>query len=115
MNDSKMNDSTSQIYGDYEISDDFYLAKTITLDTLIKMYKINPAEIGIIKVDIEGGEEYILNDLFEIYNKYYIPMYISFHYIWWNDKNLDRFNFLTSDVKDKIRNEPFISILFDYT
>lgn len=112
LNNSKMNDSTSQIYDDSETSDEFYLIKTITIDSIFKKYNINPIEISLIKVDIEGGEEYILNDLFDIHKKYSSPMYISFHYTWWKDKNLERFDFLTETQKNNIINNPFISILF---
>jgi hypothetical protein len=109
---SKMNDSTSHIYRENDTSDEFYLIQTITLESLIKSYQIDYSEIGLIKVDIEGGEEYILEDLFNIHNKYNIPLYIRFHYSWWNYKNLDRFDFLTDDTKDKIISYPFISLLF---
>ena len=40
-------------------------------------------------------------------------MYIRFHYSWWNDKNLDRFDFLTDENKRRIVADPFCSILFD--
>ena len=108
-----MNDSTSHIYSVTEVSDEFYLADTITLDKIIKEYNINPIEIGLVKVDIEGGEENILHDLFFVYKAHKIPMYISFHYNWWNDKNLDRFDFLTDENKRRIVADPFCSILFD--
>ena len=111
---SKTNDSTSQIYDENETSDDMYSIETITLESMIKNYQINPFEIGLIKVDIEGGEENILNDLFNIHLKYKSPLYVSFHYTWWKNKDLDRFSFLTSVQKEKIRNDPFTSILFDY-
>jgi FkbM family methyltransferase len=111
-NNSKMNDSSSQIYSDTDTSDEFYLTKSITINRILTEYQINPAEIGLIKVDIEGGEENILNDLFALYKSYKIPMYISFHYSWWNDKNLDRFDFLTVEAKNKIVAEPFSSLLF---
>jgi hypothetical protein len=67
----------------------------------------------LIKVDIEGGEEYILNDLHELYNVYHIPLYISFHYSWWQNKDLDRFEWLTSGQKQNILNYPFTSIMFE--
>ena len=73
---------------------------------------INPNEISLIKVDIEGGEEFILNDLFILNAKYKMPLYISFHYDWWKDKNLNRFDFLTESQKNKIVTQPFCSILF---
>jgi len=113
LNDSKMNDSTSQIYDDNDPSDEIYLVKTITLQCIIENYNISPTEISLIKVDIEGGEEYILNDLYNIHKTYKTPLYISFHYDWWKDKNLNRFDFLTELQKDKIKTCPFCSILFD--
>jgi FkbM family methyltransferase len=109
---SKMNDSTSQIYSDDTITNEYYLAETITIKNIIEKYQINTSEISLIKVDIEGGEEYILNDLFDIHIKYNIPLYISFHYSWWKDKNLDRFDFLSSNIKNKIISNPFTSIFF---
>jgi FkbM family methyltransferase len=108
---STMNNSTSQIYTTNDESDEFYLIETITLEGIIKKYQIDPTEISLIKVDIEGGEENILDDLFKIYAQYKIPMWISFHYTWWNDKNLDRFD-ISLDIKNIIKNDPFTSILF---
>lgn len=112
ISNSKMNDSTSQIYDNTEISDEFYSISTITIDSIFKKYNINPNDISLIKVDIEGGEEYILSDLFDIHKINNTPMYISFHYTWWKDKNLERFDFLTETQKNNIINKPFISILF---
>jgi beta-1,4-mannosyl-glycoprotein beta-1,4-N-acetylglucosaminyltransferase len=86
---------------------------TISFFGLIKNYNINPNNISLIKVDIEGGEEYILDDLFSFYFIYKIPMYISFHYDWWKDKNLNRFSFLTKNQKESIYNNPFISLLIE--
>ena len=111
LQNSKMNDSTSQIYCDGESSSEYYLAETITLESIIEKYQIDPKEIGIIKVDIEGGEENILHDLNKINKKYNIPIYVSFHYTWWNDSNLDRFDFLSSLQKGNIRAYPFISFI----
>jgi len=113
LKNSKMNDSTSQIYNDDDIiTNDYYLIKTITIENIIEKYKINTSEISLIKIDIEGGEENILNEIFDIHSKYNIPLYISFHYTWWKDKNLDRFSFLSSNIKNKIISEQFTSILF---
>ena len=100
----KLNDdSTSHIYNN---------ENTITLEQIIQTYQINIPEISLIKVDIEGGEENILNDLFDMRVKNNIPLYISFHYTWWKDKNLERFGFLSENVKNQIINNPFISIFF---
>ena len=109
--DSKINDSTAHLYNNNQISDEYYLVDTITLESIIQNYQINPSEIGLIKVDIEGGEENILNDLNDIYNKYKIPIYVSFHLTWWNDKNLDRFEWLSDTIKNQIQADPFVSVL----
>jgi FkbM family methyltransferase len=111
LDNSKMNDSSSQLYNDDEVSDEHYLIETITLENIITNYQINPTDIGLIKVDIEGGEENILNDLNDMYTKYKIPIYISFYYTWWNDKNLDRFEWLSDTIKNQIHADPFASIL----
>jgi hypothetical protein len=106
-----MNDSTSNLYNDSDKPEEYYLVDTITLESIITNYQINPSEIGLIKVDIEGGEENILNDLNDIYTKYKIPIYVSFHLTWWNDKNLDRFEWLSDTIKNQIQADPFGSIL----
>jgi FkbM family methyltransferase len=110
---SSLNDSTSQINinAGQTPQDGEYIIKTITIQTIIDIYNINPAEISLIKVDIEGGEEYILNDLYAIMQKYNIPLHVSFHYSWWTDYNLDRFTFLTDEQKDMIQSYPFISLI----
>jgi FkbM family methyltransferase len=109
--DSKLNDSTSQIYSVFDYNNtSAYFIKTITVNTLLK--NIDKNEISLIKVDIEGGEEYILEELIDLYIQHKIPMYISFHYTWWNNKDLGRFKLLSDLNKEKIINNPFISILF---
>ena len=113
MYNSKMNDSTSQIYDKDDVSNESYTINTITLDSLIGKYNIAPNSISLIKVDIEGGEEYILNDLYSINKRFNVPLYISFHYSWWKNKDLDRFIFLSRDQKDSILANPFISIVFE--
>ena len=110
---SKLNDSTSQLYTNDNSTNECYKIKTIRIHDIIDQYQINHNEISLIKVDIEGGEEYILNDLFDIYNSYRIPMYISFHYSWWKNKDLDRFTFLSNIHKQSITNNPFISLIFN--
>ena len=105
----EFNDSTSQIK--LSKSNNFdRLTATITLHDIIKKYNLN--NLSLIKVNIQGGEEYILNDLLEYSISNNIPLYIHFHYYNWNDKNLDRFVYLTSDIKTQIINYYDCSILF---
>jgi len=113
LENSRMNDSTSQIYDEDDNVENCYKIKTITIESIINEYKIDPNNISLIKVDIEGGEEYILEDLYNIYTKYKIPMYISFHYTWWKNKDLERFKLISEEQRNFIINYPFESILYE--
>jgi FkbM family methyltransferase len=113
---SKLSDSTSQIYtneSNENKTDDCYTIKTITLDNMISTYSIDPTNIALIKVDIEGGEENILNDLYNLHKMYKTPLYVSFHYSWWKDKNIERFEFLSHNQIETVRANPFVSLLFN--
>ena len=114
MKRSKMNDSTSQIHKN-ETLDHSIKVKTITINNVLKKYNINPNDISLIKVDIEGGEEEILNDLYNLSDKHKIPIYISMHCKWWKNNDLNRFTFLTQDHKNRIKNNPFVNLLFTGT
>lgn len=73
---------------------------------------IDVKEISIIKVDIKGGEELILNDLLELYLKNKIPILINFYYDLWVNKDLNRFQLLSNEYKSIISQTPLTSILF---
>lgn len=114
-----LNDSTSQIHTPVAptgvttgVEAGTYIVKTITISDLFKQYAIDPATVSLIKVDIEGGEEHILDQLYAVHSEHKIPMYVSFHYTWWSDLNLDRFVWLTEEQKQRVRQEPFVSLLF---
>jgi len=107
---SSLNDSTSHIH---EIKNDSsYLCRTITINKLIEDYNINIKDISLIKVDIEGGEENILEDLYNFHKNYNVPIYISFHLWWWKDHNIKRFSFLNEFQINYISQYPFESLLF---
>lgn len=73
---------TSDNPNDYDI-------ETITLESLISSY---PKEkISFLKIDIEGGEEKIMDDLLDLGSTYGWKVWLSFHYGWWEDKDLSRF------------------------
>ena len=86
--------------------------ETITLENIKKNYDIDISNISLIKVDIEGMEENILDTLYDIHIKYSIPIYISIYYSLWNDKNLDRFHYLSEHYKNAIVSSTKISIFF---
>jgi len=105
-------DTTSQFNSNDAISNEYYITETITLNSIIKNYDIDVNDISLINVDIDGAEENILNDLHDIHIKYRIPLFVSFYYSMWDDKNLDRFPFLSQSIKNKIITNPSISIIF---
>nr|QBK89656.1 MAG: methyltransferase domain protein [Pithovirus LCPAC001] len=109
---SKLNDSTSHIY--LNKTNNGYTIKTIDLKTLFDDYNVNLKEISLIKVDIEGGEENILEDLYKASKRYGFYVFLSFHLSWWNDKNIDRFDFLSTEQKTKIKQNPFCSLLLKW-
>ena len=101
---SRLNNSMSQV--SIEHAPGSLPVLTTTVDSLLV------PNVSLIKVDIEGGEEDILEDLYRIYSTLHIPVYVSFHYDWWKDKNLDRFVFLSAAQRECIRANPFESLLF---
>ena len=84
------------------------------LETILKdassASSTSPASL--IKVDIEGKEEDILSDLYDIHIKYGATLFINFNYNKWNDKNIDRFPFLSLRATEIIRTYPSCYILF---
>ena len=84
------------------------------------IYKYNAFNIGFIKCDIEGGEEYIIDDLLKFVSHNDIHLLLSFHYSWWNTFEIDdkytllqNFNFLdiASNVIKYIKSNPFCSLM----
>ena len=53
---------------------------TMTIDTLIKEQNINPEDISLIKMDIEGGEIIVVPHLKNFLQEFKPVLYISLHY-----------------------------------
>ena len=70
------------------------------------------SDISLINVDIGGEEENRLDELYDIHVQYGIPLYITFYYTSWKDKNLDRFSYLTADNKNIIATATTTVVLF---
>jgi FkbM family methyltransferase len=107
------NESTSQI----QTGTGGYPVPTITVAALLE--GIDPSTIGLIKVDIEGSEEAIMEDLLHYHLDHHVPLYLSFHYDWWRDKAklqalaplFQRTN-ITETAIDLVQRQPFCSLLF---
>lgn len=103
-----------------------YVVPSLTLAQVVEEFvtkneKIKGHKVTFIKCDIEGGEEYILENVLQYAAANNIKVLMSFHYDWWKKKNLESFEPLfqkfKSDVEGKtvsayINSNPFGSVLF---
>lgn len=93
---SYLGSSTSQTKHSKSSESD-YSIETISILDLIN--EVDPYEIGIVKVDIEGGDEDVFRELITVGSKYGWKIWLSFHYGWWKDKNVRRFEDLIPLIK----------------
>jgi FkbM family methyltransferase len=119
-----LNQSTSMIkklrdiFDDNEVNEgnNDYQSPAISFEDMIREYGIT--NLSLIKCDIEGGEEHIMIQMLEYVLQHNIACYLSFHYAWWQDLNIERFESLFLKFKDgdsitsKVKSSPFDSILF---
>ena len=87
------------------------VANNTNIETLIQD-AIAATAISLIRIDIDGKEEDMLSNLYNIHIKYGATLFIKFNYSKWNDKNIDRFQFLTQKAKDIIKAYSSCYILF---
>lgn len=105
--DDGLNASTSQIISNNEHANSHnYFTPSITWLQVVKHLRLSET-VCLIKVDIEGGEEFILRDVLRWAFAHGVPAYISFHYSWWKEQNLERFQdlfelFGMNTVKEQI-------------
>ena len=85
---------------------------TIKIQDILTNYEIDPTNISLIHIEIDGKEEDILSDLYEVYTSHHIPIQITFEFSKWLNKDLNRFLLLSDDNKEKIINNNNVSILF---
>jgi FkbM family methyltransferase len=79
-------------------------------------------DLAFIKVDIEGGEEFIIPALFEEASEIGSPIWLSFHISWWHDKNIERFkewfrmssNVDANELIKKLEQNPMCDVLFKF-
>ena len=62
---------------------------TITIDSLINEENINPEEISLIKMDIEGGEVIAVPHMKNFLKTYKPVFYISLHYVFLKQKDIE--------------------------
>ena len=127
--EAKMGMSSTRIKLVKNNTSDIEVFPTTYNEILTKYFNGNAKDISLIKIDIEGGEENIIDDVFNslVGIDPRPSVYLSFHYDWWNNKNLkerlDVFRihkycyFLKNkinidDIPDIIEKTPFGTILF---
>jgi hypothetical protein len=88
------------------------------LKSLISNYPED--KISFLKIDIEGGEENILDELFDLGEVYNWKVWLSFHYGWWEDKSINRFENKLNKIKkvffggSEIKKEDFLSYVLNH-
>jgi hypothetical protein len=73
-----------------------------SIEAIFTEHAINGEDISLISVDLRGEEEKILNDLYNLHCKYNVPLLICVYYNVWEDKNLDRFPYLSENSREGI-------------
>jgi FkbM family methyltransferase len=109
-----------------------YKIKSKTLKQIIFDNLLPIDKIAIIKCDIEGGEEEILEDILQYAFSNDVYIHMSFHFSWWKNKDVKRFRKMMEcflvvellangavravpDPVSKIEADPFCSLVFEKT
>lgn len=62
--------------------------QTTTLENVLEEHCMGGEEVGLIKIDIEGGEYVVIPAISEFLKKYKPPLYISLHYCYLSDNQV---------------------------
>jgi hypothetical protein len=82
------------------------------LESIIHIINNNLINISLINVELRGEEEHIFNQLLVVNHCNNIPLFITFNYDLWTNKDLNRFSYLNDHIKTTIVTNPCSSILF---
>ncbi len=82
-------------------NNDTVLIETINIETLIKQQKINPKNISLIKLDIEGGEKIVVPSLINFLKKHKPIFYISLHRCFLRDYEIEEIIDILFGIYDK--------------
>lgn len=75
--------------------------ETITIETLLEETKVNPEEISLMKMDIEGGEKIVVPALEPFLRKYKPAFFISLHRCFLRDTDIDKILDIIFGIYDK--------------
>lgn len=82
---------------------------SISFSDLISKYSIT--DVSFINCNINGDEENVIEVLHTYSSTNSVPLYVTFYYSIWNNQDLNRFTFLTTEQKTLIQSG-VVSILF---
>jgi len=68
---------------------DIITVETITMDKVLEEYNVDPYKIGLIKMDIEGGEKIVIPSILNFLKKYKPNFYISLHRVFLNNNDIE--------------------------
>ena len=75
--------------------------ETITIEKLIEQQNIDPQNISLIKMDIEGGEKIVVPSLVNFLNTYKPVFYISLHRCFLKESDIDQIIDILFNIYDK--------------
>ena len=70
--------------------DDIVKIETITIEKLLHEQNVHPRDIGLIKMDIEGGEKIVVPAISGLLKKYKPPFFISLHRCFLNESEIEK-------------------------
>ena len=81
--------------------DEIVEIETITIEKLIEQQNIDPQNISLIKMDIEGGEKIVVPSLVNFLNTYKPVFYISLHRCFLTDTDINKIIDILFNIYDK--------------
>lgn len=84
--------------------------KMTQIEKLVNKYKLN--DLSLINLNLNRLEEILLREIYDYCKNNKIPLLVKFNYGLWENKDLNRFEFLNTYQKEKIYNYPECYILF---
>jgi hypothetical protein len=92
----------------------YTFSSDLNIQNIINDNNIDIKEISLINVNLHGDEEFLLTDLYNFHKTNNIPLFITFNLNNWNDKNIDRFEFLTEEQKNMIISNNYLNNLLSF-
>jgi len=100
-NDDYINKGWGSRWSSVERGQNIIDVSSITIQNLVNDNDIDPERIALIKMDIEGGELYLIPDLMPFLYEYDIPLYISLHYVFLTKNHI---NFILNILFENYKN-----------